>query len=151
VYKRQEEQVREYVDKIEELGGCLAVLDSGWLESDLAASAYRIQRDIESGERPVVGVNMLKREVPSESDSVGAMALRPESEAEQIERLREVRSQRDGVAVDAALRQLREVAEIGGNTIPALLESVRAYASIGEICNVLKQVWGEAGAGSWRA
>jgi methylmalonyl-CoA mutase N-terminal domain/subunit len=144
-----EEQVREYLGKIEERGGCLGVLDSGWLESDLAASAYRIQREIESGDRPLVGVNFMRRDAPADSDSVGAFALRPESEAEQIHRLREVRAGRDDLAVGAALERLREVAELGANTIPALLEAVKAYASIGQICDVLKGVWGEAEAGSW--
>jgi methylmalonyl-CoA mutase N-terminal domain/subunit len=144
-----EEGIIEYLDQIEKEGGCLAILESGWLESELTASSYRKQQEIEKGERPLVGVNFLRAEGEAKPESVRAFALRPGAEAEQIKDLQQVRSQRNSGDVDAALRHLRSAAEGSENTIPSLLEAVRAYVSIGEMCGVLKEVWGEVGPRSW--
>lgn len=146
-----EQRVREYLDRIAERGGCLAVLESGWLEEDLTSASYELQGAVEDGSRPVVGVNMLRFGDNAGDSDVGAFALRPEAAAEQQERVAKIRAQRDNERVQEALAQLRAGAEGGLNTVPLLLEAVRAYATIGEMCGVLKEVWGEAGARAWRS
>jgi len=139
-----EDKVRGYMRKVEERGGCIAALESGWLARDLSEAAYQLQQAIETGEHPVVGVNILQdHDRPTTSD-VQAFALREGAEAEQVDRLRRVRQSRDNRAVQQALQALRAGAEAGDNSVPLVLDAVRAYASIGEICGVLKDVWGEA-------
>jgi methylmalonyl-CoA mutase, N-terminal domain len=145
-----EQRVGEYLARIDERGGCLAVLESGWLAQDLTSASYELQRAVEDSSRPVVGVNMLRSDEGTADSDVGAFALRAEAEAEQRERLAKIRAQRDNDRVRETLAQLRAGAEAGQNTVPLLLEAVRAYATIGEMCAVLKDVWGEAKTQTWR-
>ncbi len=146
-----ERQVVEYMAKIEERGGCLAVLDSGWLEQDITDASYRLQSGVEDGSRPVVGVNMLRSARAEQGEPAVAFALRDEAADEQIERLAQLRARRDDARVRESLAQLRAGAEAGENTVPLLLDAVRAYATIGEMCAVLKGIWGEAGARTWQS
>lgn len=139
-----ETRILEYMQRIADQGGCVAVLKSGWLERDLTASAYELQREIERGERPVVGVNMLRSDTATAHSDVQAFALREGAADEQIARLNEIRSSRDNAAVRRTLAELRSSAMRGVNCVPQLLDAVRAYASIGEMCTVLKDVYGEA-------
>ncbi len=98
---------------------------------------------MEDGTKPVVGVNLLREAAEQHTEEVQAFALREGAADEQIERLRRVRATRDDHSVKEALTALREGAAAGRNTIPLLIDAVRAYASIGEMCGVLKEVWGE--------
>jgi methylmalonyl-CoA mutase N-terminal domain/subunit len=139
-----EQRVDEYMARVASQGGCLAVLESGWLERDLSDVAYRLQCDIENGTRPVVGVNLFRRDDDSEGENVKAFALRESAADEQVASLRRIRETRDNGAVRSALAGLQEGAKRGDNAIPYLLDAVRAYASIGEMCGALKEVWGEA-------
>jgi len=129
-----------YLARIEEQGGALEALESGWLHSELDEQAYQHQCAVDSGERVVVGVNRFR------ADSPAHVALAPvanaETERDQIRRLTEVRQTRNAERVDAALDELDKCAGSGENTIPALLEAVRSYATIGEMCDVLARTWG---------
>jgi methylmalonyl-CoA mutase N-terminal domain/subunit len=129
-----------YLARIEEQGGALRALESGWLHSELDEQAYLHQRAVDSGERVVVGVNRFKVDAPTHI--ARAPVATAETEIDQIRRLTEVRRTRNAERVHAALDQLDTRAAEGGNTIPALLEAVRAYATIGEICDVLARRWG---------
>jgi methylmalonyl-CoA mutase N-terminal domain/subunit len=137
---RFEEATWAYLKLIEDQGGALQALESGWLHAELEEQAYRHELAVGSGDRVVVGVNRFADDVPSRIK--GAPTASSKSEDEQLVRLAEVKRTRDADRVGAALQRLREVAETGGNTIPPLLEAVRAYATIGEMCGVLTEVWG---------
>jgi methylmalonyl-CoA mutase N-terminal domain/subunit len=143
-----EQRVTDYLAKIAALGGARAVLESGWLANDIGVSAYSMTRDIDSGVREVVGVN--KWVVEDESTvQIRPLRIHGDAEARQVARLEQIRSSRDSAAVTAALDRLREVAQARENTLPYVLESVRLYASVGEIVGTLASVWGRARTMPW--
>ena len=135
-----EAAVWDYMGKIEAEGGALAALESGWLHAELDAQAYRHQVAVDRGERVVVGVNRFEVDTPRyETHAPMANAT---TELEQIERLQQVKAQRDDDEVRRSLDQLEKAAIAQDNTIPALLDAVRCYATVGEICSVLARHWG---------
>jgi methylmalonyl-CoA mutase, N-terminal domain len=139
-----ERQVHRYLEHIAEIGGMLEAIDSGEIQGELSEQAYRHQREIDSGERIVVGLNRFV----STGEGISVTAARVDSEAaerEQIERLRAIRERRDAQAVDQRLSAVRAAAVAGENTIPSIIDAVRVYATLGEICGVLTEVWGRYG------
>ena len=136
-----EREVHRYLDMIERLGGALAALEQGWIRTEIEREAYRQQQAIESGERVVVGVNRFTTQEKAAFRE--GLPVDPGLEERQIQRLRALRERRDSARVDRALEELRALAARGENTVPAILEAVRAYATVGEICSTLKEVWGE--------
>jgi methylmalonyl-CoA mutase, N-terminal domain len=139
-----ERQVYRYLEHIAEIGGMLEAIDSGEIQGELSEQAYRHQREIDSGERIVVGLNRFV----STGEGISVTAARVDSEAaerEQIERLRAIRERRDAQAVDQRLSAVRAAAVAGENTIPSIIDAVRVYATLGEICGVLTEVWGRYG------
>ena len=135
-----EKKAQEYIDRIEDIGGAVAAIETGYVQSEIQEAAVQQQLDIESGKRVVVGVNKFRAdgEKPQTIFRVNTAVAR-----EQIERLNRVRRERDTPAAKAALVRLREVAEGEENLMPAVLDAVRAYATLGEICGELRAVWGE--------
>jgi methylmalonyl-CoA mutase N-terminal domain/subunit len=140
---RFEAQAWAYLRTIDEQGGALSALESGWLHKEVEEAAYRHQKAVESGERVVVGVNRFGVDAPAHISATSVATA--ETEREQITRLAEVKRTRDSERVNTALEHLDKVAQRSENTIPALLESVRAYATVGEICDVLAKTWGRFG------
>jgi methylmalonyl-CoA mutase N-terminal domain/subunit len=137
---RFEQEAWDYLSRIEGQGGALAALESGWLHAEVDEQAYRLQRLIDTGERAVVGMN---RFVDDTAPTLaGAATAGSVGESDQLARLKEVKRRRDDVEVQAALDRLRQAAETGENSIPALLQAVRAYATVGEMCGVLTSIWG---------
>ena len=126
------------LDRIADLGGALACIESGWFASQLAEAAYRHAQDVESGQRVVVGLNTYA--TPAEPLEV--FAVDPGSEVAQVAAVQDVRARRDQVAVERALAALREVAAAGDNVLPATVVAVRAYATVGEVVAVLREVHG---------
>ncbi|MDP8904431.1 MAG: methylmalonyl-CoA mutase family protein [Chloroflexota bacterium] len=131
---------QEYLDEIDAMGGALAAIEAGYQQRQIEEAAYRVQREIEAGERIVVGVNRFRDdEVPSPElqriDSAG--------EREQVERVRRVRAGRDPAAWSAALAALERVAVSDGNLLPPIIEAVKAQATLGEISDRLRVAWGE--------
>jgi methylmalonyl-CoA mutase N-terminal domain/subunit len=135
-----ESEAWAYLALIEEQGGALAALESGWLRAEVEEQAYRHQRAVDSGDRVVVGVNRFEVDAPPLS--VRPPTANDQTEKEQIQRLADIKRTRNSERVSTALKQLDKVADAGQNTIPALLEAVRSYATIGEICDVLANIWG---------
>ena len=135
-----EERAFDYIERIDDMGGALAALDQGYQIREIHESAFRRQREIESQERTVVGVNQYQGETPPIEK---LQTIREEETAKQLERVARVRAERDGPAVAASLARLREVAQGGGNTVPAILECVESYATVGEISGVFREVFGE--------
>jgi methylmalonyl-CoA mutase N-terminal domain/subunit len=134
-------RARELIEEVDELGGSVAAIESGWMQTRIAESAYRAQQAIESGEQVVVGVN---RFVESGAGDVemNLQRIDPRIEREQIERLKKYRAERDADLVARRLVELRGAAEGDENLLPFLLEGVDAGATIGEICDVLRAVFG---------
>jgi methylmalonyl-CoA mutase N-terminal domain/subunit len=137
---RFEAEAWAYLERIEAQGGALGALESGWLHAEVEERAYRHQQAVESGERVVVGLNRFGVDAPAHI--AATTAANAQTENEQIARLAKVKQDRDSTRVAEALGQLDKAAQAGSNTIPTLLEAVRSYATVGEICNVLAKNWG---------
>ena len=145
-----EEEAWEFIHRIDAMGGAVAAIESGYMQREIARSAYEYQKGIEAGERVIVGVNRFigegelevlpSRVVEHPYDPV----KRAQAEERQIANLARVKRERDNEVVNGTLRQLKEAAwDEEVNLIPPILEAVKAYATIGEICSVLREVFGE--------
>jgi methylmalonyl-CoA mutase N-terminal domain/subunit len=128
------------IAEIERQGGMVKAIESGWAQRQVAEAAWEYQRDVESGQRVVVGVN---RFVESESPHIRLHEHAERHEAEQAEALRRLRAERDSTRVAGALAELRAAAEGDVPLVPVLVEAVKTYATIGEIFDVLREVFGE--------
>ncbi len=126
--------------QVAELGGAVEAVDSGWVKQQIEESAYRVHKGIESGERVVVGVN---RFVAGQEDPVELMEIDPELERRQIERVGKVRAERDQGAVDKALTALGDAARGSDNLLYPMKDALAAYATLGEVSDVLRGVFGE--------
>jgi methylmalonyl-CoA mutase N-terminal domain/subunit len=129
-----------YLDEIESLGGTLAAIEKGFQQREIQEAAYRVQRAIDTGDQIVVGVN---RYTDDEVATQPTNRIDPEGERRQVERVRQVRSERSGDAWTATMDELERIARADGNLMPAILEAVRAYATVGEISDRLRVAWGE--------
>jgi methylmalonyl-CoA mutase, N-terminal domain len=136
---RLEAAAGRYLIRLLELGGAVATVDSGFVEEEIGAAAYEHQRAVESGEQPIVGVNVHRAET---GEMHRAFTIGPELERHQIEGLSRVRQRRNRAAAEAALRDLAREAGKGSNTIPFLIDAARARATIGEIVSTLGGVLG---------
>jgi methylmalonyl-CoA mutase N-terminal domain/subunit len=125
--------------KVEDMGGAVAAIERGFQKSEIERSAYRIALETDSGERVVVGVNRFKLD---EEEPYEPLRVDPAIEAQQAQRLAELRARRDQKAVDTALAQLRKAAEGSDNVLYPMKEALRARATVGEVCNALREVWG---------
>jgi methylmalonyl-CoA mutase N-terminal domain/subunit len=138
--KRIEAAVLDEIGKIDAMGGALAAIRSGYFQRELAREQFERNRALEQGTRTLVGVNRGGR--AEDASSIEIFRLDPESERRQIERLRAVRARRDAAKVADALERVREAAEGDRNLVPPILEAVKLYATQGEICDVLREVFG---------
>jgi methylmalonyl-CoA mutase N-terminal domain/subunit len=133
-------RAREIIDEIDAMGGSIAAIESGWMQARIADSAYVAQQAIERGEKIVVGVN---RFAESESgEQIPLQRVDERVEREQVARLTAFREARDPIAVERHLAQVREAASSGENLMPQFVDAVDAGATLGEICNVLREVFG---------
>jgi methylmalonyl-CoA mutase, N-terminal domain len=137
-----ERQAYEYFDRIEKLGGVVKAIEENFMQREIAEASYRYQSEVEQGQRVVVGVNRygLDDEPPLE-----ILRVDPALERKQIERVRAVREQRDSVAVEQALAELKRGAGGSANLMVPIMAASRAYATLGEMCDALREVWG-----TWR-
>ncbi len=136
---RMEEECLAYFRRIDELGGVIPAIRRGFFQSEIADAAYRYQREIDSGRRGVIGVNRYAAKTPLE---IPILEMDPHGEARHLERLNRVRATRDNALVQQRLAALREAAQGEDNLMPPILDCVRAYATIGEMCDVLRDVFG---------
>jgi len=135
-----EEEASEYIEKIDEMGGAPSAIQKGFYQKEIADSAYRYQREIEDRKRTIVGLNKF---VTDAKVPIKILRVDPEAEKRQIERLRKVRAERNGKKVKEALEKLQKAAEGQENLMPYLFETVKAYATNGEISDTLREVFGE--------
>lgn len=136
-----EQRIMAEIDRVEKLGGAVAAIELGYYQRAVSEGAYRIQRAIESGERVLVGVNRFTEQ--RDAESFRPFRVNPDSEREQIARLQRHRAERDPARVRRALDRVQQDAQHDRNLVPAILEAVRCYATIGEICGALRAVWGD--------
>jgi methylmalonyl-CoA mutase N-terminal domain/subunit len=135
-----ERQAYEYFARIERLGGVVEAIRRNFFQSEIAEASFRYQREVERGERIVVGVN---RYVQAEEAPVATLRIDPSLEREQVERVLALRGRRDAAAVETALAALRAAAAgQRANLMPPLIEAARAYVTLGEMCDALREVWG---------
>ena len=135
-----EERAEEYLKKIDALGGMLRAIETGYVQREIQEAAYRYQRAVESREEIVVGVNRFQIEA---EPPVPLLRIDPALEQAQVERLRALRARRDARVTDDVLDRLEQAATTSENLLPHILECVESYATVGEISNRLRRVWGE--------
>ncbi len=138
---KMEAEAEKYFEEIERRGGVVACVEEGFFQREIARSAYRFQREIEKDERKIVGVNDFVME--DEEIDIPILRIDKQVEQQQVAFVKKIRAQRDNGAVQAALANLKAVAEGDGNTFEAILECSRKYATLGEMCDVLREIWGE--------
>jgi methylmalonyl-CoA mutase N-terminal domain/subunit len=137
---RIEDGARALIDRIDAAGGKLAAIEAGIVQREIQESAYRVQQEIDAGERVVVGVN---RFASDEAPGIEVLQIDPDIERRQIERVRRVRASRDGGNWRAALDTVAAAARDGSNLVPPIIRAVEARATIGEISDTLRSVFGE--------
>jgi methylmalonyl-CoA mutase, N-terminal domain len=134
-----EEEALAYFDTIDRMGGMVAAIEQGYPQREIAESAYRFQQAVEQRDKIVVGVN----EFVTEEEGVGTLYIDETAAERQLVRLNRLRQTRDNARVRAALESLKAAARGSANTMPPLIDAVRAYATLGEMCDALREVWGE--------
>ena len=136
-----EEEAYKYFDKVKALGGVVEAIEKGFFQREIAEASYRYQKEIESGERTIVGVNDYVLE--GEKITIPVLKIDPEVERRQIERTQKIRKDRDNKKVEAALDGLRKASESEENVMPHIVSAVREYATVGEIFEIWRELWGE--------
>ena len=132
-------QAEEYIKKIDDMGGATEAIERGFLQREIQDSAYKYQKAVEAKERLVVGVNSFEVQ---EEPPKGLLRVNPEIAEAQKKRLASLRAGRDSKAVSSALKEIEKTAKGEGNLVVPIVEAVRNYATIGEICDVLRNVFG---------
>ena len=127
-----------YIERIDGFGGMIAAIEAGFPQAEIAAASYRYQREVEEGERVIVGANRFQ----SNDQTIELLQIDQSAQEKQGEKLERLRARRDGTAVERSLDALRFAAEGAENTMPYILDAVRAYATLGEICTALRDVFG---------
>jgi methylmalonyl-CoA mutase, N-terminal domain len=137
---RLEAEAYDYFERIRRLGGVVAAIKENFFQREIADASFRFQREVDGGERVIVGVN--RYEDPEEKD-IEILRIDHALERKQIERVQALRARRDSAAVESALARLEaDAAEEGRNLMPAIIEASRAYVTMGEMCDALREVWG---------
>jgi methylmalonyl-CoA mutase N-terminal domain/subunit len=136
-----ERRAFEYIRRIDELGGIIRAVEEGYPQKEIGESAYRFQREVEEGSRLIVGVNAFKSEADARID---LLKIDERVAHEQVERLAQVKRERDQAAVDAALAKVEAACrDEKVNLVPPVIEAVKAYATLGEVSDVFRKVWGQ--------
>ncbi|HLR34696.1 MAG TPA: methylmalonyl-CoA mutase family protein [Tissierellales bacterium] len=135
-----EEEALKYIEKIDELGGAPQAIDKGYIQKEIQNSAYKYQMEVESEERIVVGVNKFQVEEEQKED---ILRVDPEVERLQVEKISKLKAERNNDEVEKTLLSLKEAAKTDENLMPYILDAVKSYATLGEICGVLREEFGE--------
>jgi len=142
-----EKQVYDYWKEVDDLGGVLPAIEQGFFQTEIATSAYQYQREIDANDRVIVGVN--GHVDPNEDLSIPILDMDPQGYQRQLERLKYLRRDRDNEVLERTLQTLRNAAEDTENTMPYILDAVRAYATLGEITRIFREVFGEYREPNW--
>ena len=138
--KTIEEKALDYIRQIDELGGAAAAIEKGFVQREIQESAYRFQKAVESGDRIVVGLNKFQVKEPKPTN---LLRVDPQVQEFQVRKITRLKESRDKAKVEACLLNLKKAAQGPDNLMPLILEAVRAYATLGEICDTLRSVFGE--------
>jgi methylmalonyl-CoA mutase N-terminal domain/subunit len=134
-----EKQARDYIRRIDEMGGMIPAIERGFPQTEIANASYEYQHAIETGEQKIVGVNAF---VEQSEQPIELLQMDASAEAHQLEKLARLKSKRDNASVERCLNALRGAAKGSGNTMPFILDAVRAYATVGEICDTFREAFG---------
>jgi methylmalonyl-CoA mutase N-terminal domain/subunit len=137
---RIEAEIDDYIKKIDAMGGTLKAIEDGYVQKEIQDSAYRFQKEIESNERVYVGINRYTMEEPPPTN---LLKVDPKQREIETEKLKKLRAERDQKSWKAALDMLEEVSRTDENVMPAVIEAVKARATVGEVCDVWRNIWGE--------
>jgi methylmalonyl-CoA mutase N-terminal domain/subunit len=137
---KMEEETYRYFDRVEQLGGVISAIEKGFFQREIAEAAYKYQKEIDDNKRTIVGVNNYKTQEPID---IPILKMDEKGEERQINRLNHLRKNRDNRKVDQLLNHLRKAAEGDENLMPYILDCVHVYATLGEICQVFREVFGE--------
>jgi methylmalonyl-CoA mutase N-terminal domain/subunit len=135
-----EEEAVKYIEKIDNMGGAVRAIEKGYMQREIVESAYQHQKEVESKQKAIVGLNQFRTE---EETPIRILRVNPEVEKNQIKKLQVLKRKRSQKKVAVALDQLRKAAEANVNLMPFMVEAVKEYATLGEICNVLREIYGE--------
>ena len=135
-----EQQANDYIEKIDDMGGAVVATEKGYMQREIVESAYKHQREVEKKEKVIVGVNEFTID---EKISLKTLRVDPAVENEQVKRLNALKQRRDRQKMEVAIDRLRSAAEKQENLMPPVLEAVKAYATLGEICDALRNIYGE--------
>ena len=138
---QMEEKAVDYIEKIDGMGGVYEAIDKGFFQKEIADSAYKYQREIDSNERTLVGVNEYFIEEPE--CPIELLRISPKVEEQQIAKLQKLRRERNNAKVKQVLNKLHDAADKDKNLMPTIIEGIKAYATLGEICGVLRKMYGE--------
>jgi methylmalonyl-CoA mutase N-terminal domain/subunit len=138
--KEIEERTQTYIDEIDEMGGAVAAIEQGYIQREIQESAYAYQKAVEEGRQIVVGLNKFQDEEVPPKDLLRVDLGVMES---QVAKLKQLKAERDNIAVDSAIGKLKKCAQGSENLMPPITEAVKSYATLGEICDTLREVFGE--------
>jgi methylmalonyl-CoA mutase N-terminal domain/subunit len=136
-----EEKAMEYIQKVDDMGGAIAAIEKGFFQKEIADSAYKYQREIDEKKRTIVGVNDYSTE--EGKCPIELLRINPKVEAEQLASLQKLKRERNNKKVKDSLDKLRHSAEKDENLMPTIIDAVKTYVTIGEITDVLRQIYGE--------
>src|SRR5699024_12359912 len=136
-----EEEALKYIEKIDKIGGATQAIDKGYIQKEIQNSAYKYQMEVESEERIVVGVNKFQVEEEQKED---ILRVDPEVERLQVEKISKLKAERNNDEVEKTLLSLKEAAKTDENLMPYILDAVKSYATLGEICGVLREEFGRS-------
>src|SRR5665213_1715536 len=134
-----EKQAREYIRRIDEMGGMIPAIERGFPQTEIANASYEYQHSIETGDRKIVGVNAF---IEQNETPIEVLGIDASSEKHQLEKLARLKSKRDNAVVTQCLDALRRAAKGSENTMPFIVDAVRAYATLGEICDAFREAFG---------
>lgn len=135
-----EDEAEEYINKIDSMGGIINAIDNGFIQTEIQQSAYQYEMEIENNERIIVGVNKYQIEEKQMKD---LLKIDMKVQDEQVKFLKKIKSERNNLAVEEKLSALKKAASTDENLMPFIIDAVKVYASVGEICNALRDVFGE--------
>jgi methylmalonyl-CoA mutase N-terminal domain/subunit len=139
--KEMEQKAMEYIQRVDDMGGAIAAIEKGFFQKEIADSSYKYQKEVDEKKRTIVGVN--DYQIQKEKYPIKLLRVDPNVEKEQVASLQKLRKTRDNRKAEETLGKLQHSAEKDENLMPAIIEAIKAYATLGEICYVLRKVYGE--------
>lgn len=135
-----EKGTHEYFKKLDDLGGMVSAIEKGFPQNEIREAGYTYQKEIDNNERMIVGVNKF---TAKEEQPIETLKIEPEIEKKQVEKLRAFKKNRDSNGINKALDDLKKTAESSESVLPPITKALKLYATVGEVCNAMKEVFGE--------